>query len=77
MDTQRSQTDIIGKIFSERGGKEAIQMLGAVGDEWDNLKSKISNSDGFMAGVTAELEMMTKVIPTSVEHDGIQPDCVV
>lgn len=58
--TKGSQTDIIGKIFSERGGKEAIQMLGAVGDEWDNLKSKISNSDGFMAGVTAELEMTTK-----------------
>ena len=58
--TQASQTDILGKIFSERGGKEAIQMLGAVGEEWDTLKAKISNSEGFMAGVTAELEMTTK-----------------
>ena len=58
--TQASQTDILGKIFSERGGKEAIQMLTSVGKTWDDLKAKISNSDGFMNDVATQLEMTTK-----------------
>lgn len=58
--TQGSQTDILGKIFSERGGKEAIAMLGITKDRWNDLKDAISNSDGFMEKVTAELEQTVK-----------------
>lgn len=55
-----SQTDILGKLFSERGGKEAIAMLGITKDRWNELKDAISNSDGFMEKVTAELEQTVK-----------------
>jgi TP901 family phage tail tape measure protein/lambda family phage tail tape measure protein len=58
--TKGSQSDILGKMFSQRGGKEAIAILGQTKESWDALKEKISNSDGFMSGVTAELEMTTK-----------------
>lgn len=55
-----SQTDILGKLFSERGGKEAIAILGQTRESWNKLKDSISNSDGFMAQVTAELEQTVK-----------------
>lgn len=58
--TPKSQTDVLGMIFSERGGKEAVQMLTSVGKKWDDLKAKISNSDGFMSNVASELEMDTQ-----------------
>ena len=55
-----SQTKILQGIFGERGAKEAIAMLSLTREEWDKLNKTISESGGFMAKVSAELEATTK-----------------
>jgi TP901 family phage tail tape measure protein len=55
-----SQTNILQKIFGERGAKEAIAMLSQTREEWDKLKDSIQNSDSFITNVAAQLEMSTK-----------------
>ena len=51
-----SQVNILQALFGERGAKEAIAMLGKTRDQWDDLNKSISESDGFMRKVSAELE---------------------
>jgi TP901 family phage tail tape measure protein/lambda family phage tail tape measure protein len=55
-----SQTNILQKLFGERGSKEAIAMLSLSRAEWDELQGKITGASGFMMGVAAELEASTK-----------------
>ena len=50
-----SQTKITGAIFSERGGKSALQLISQTGEEYDKLKQKITQSQGFMQGINDEL----------------------
>jgi TP901 family phage tail tape measure protein len=52
---QASQTRIRGVLFSERGGKEALQLLSQTREEWDKLNRTVSQSQGFMAGINEEL----------------------
>jgi TP901 family phage tail tape measure protein/lambda family phage tail tape measure protein len=51
-----SQVNILQALFGERGAKEAIAMLGKTREEWDKLNQSISESDGFMRRVGAQLE---------------------
>lgn len=55
-----SQTNILQKMFGERGAKEAIAMLAMTREEWNKLKNDITDSKGFMGQVAAELEATTK-----------------
>ena len=55
-----SQVKILQGLFGERGAKEAVAMLSQARDEWDKLNKTISESGGFMAKVSAELEATTK-----------------
>lgn len=55
-----SQTNILQKMFGERGAKEAIAMLAMTREEWNKLEESIRNSNGFMGQVAAELEATTK-----------------
>lgn len=55
-----SQTNILQKMFGERGAKEAVAMLAMTRNEWDKLKTSIEDSNGFMGQVAAELEATTK-----------------
>lgn len=55
-----SQINILQEMFGERGAKEAIAMLGQTREEWNKLRGDISQSDGFMRQVAAELEATTK-----------------
>lgn len=55
-----SQTQILQRLFGERGAKEAIAMLSQTREEWDKLQSSITNSDGFMRKVSATLEDTVK-----------------
>ena len=54
-----SQTNILQKMFGERGAKEAIAMLSMTREEWNKLKNDIADSEGFMGKVAAELEATT------------------
>jgi TP901 family phage tail tape measure protein len=55
-----SQVKILQGIFGERGAKEAVAMLSQTREQWDKLNKTISESAGFMARVSAELEATTK-----------------
>lgn len=55
-----SQTQILQRIFGERGAKEAIAMLTMTRQEWEKLKASISDSGGFMSNVSKQLEMTAK-----------------
>ena len=55
-----SQVKILQGIFGERGAKEAVAMLSQTREQWDKLNKTISESEGFMARVSAELEATTK-----------------
>lgn len=55
-----SQVNVLQELFGERGAKEAIAMLSKTREEWEGLKSSISESDGFMRQVASELEATTK-----------------
>jgi TP901 family phage tail tape measure protein/lambda family phage tail tape measure protein len=55
-----SQAAILQKLFGERGAKEAIVMLSQTRDEWDKLNQTISQSKGFIKGVSDELENTAK-----------------
>jgi lambda family phage tail tape measure protein len=47
-------------LYGERGAKEAVAMLSQTREQWDALKESISDSDGFIGRVAAQLEMTTK-----------------
>lgn len=55
-----SQVKILQGMFGERGAKEAVAMLSLTREEWDKLNRTISESSGFMRGVSAELEGTVK-----------------
>ena len=55
-----SQVQILQRIFGERGSKEAVAMLQLTRREWDELRNSIKNSEGFMEGVSNELENTVK-----------------
>ena len=47
--TQEKQLQVLNSIFNSRDIAAAQALLAGVGDEWDNLKTQISNADGAMA----------------------------
>lgn len=55
-----SQVKILQALFGERGAKEAVAMLSQTREEWDELNRSISQSQGFISKVSAELEATTK-----------------
>ena len=55
-----SQTRMLGVMFSERGGKEALQLLQKTREEWGKLTEEISQSQGFLAGISDELNATAK-----------------
>lgn len=55
-----SQVNILQKLFGERGAKEAIAMLSLTEEKWTELRDTIAGASGFMANVTAQLEMTAK-----------------
>ncbi len=55
-----SQVKILQSIFGERGAKEAIAILGQTREEWNRLNKTIAQSDGFMRGVSEQLEATAK-----------------
>jgi TP901 family phage tail tape measure protein/lambda family phage tail tape measure protein len=55
-----SQTNLLQKMFGERGSKEAVAMLSMSRTEWDKLQGSIKASSGFMMEVAAQLEVSTK-----------------
>jgi lambda family phage tail tape measure protein len=54
------QVQILQRLFGERGAKEAVAMLALTRDEWEKMKSSISDSEGFMKGVTDDLNAEMK-----------------
>lgn len=54
------QTQILQRLFGERGGKEAVAMLSLTRKEWEGLRDSIKNSKGFMDSVANELEDTAK-----------------
>ena len=54
------QVQILQRLFGERGAKEAVAMLSQTRDEWEKLKSSLTDSEGFMEKVASGLEATAK-----------------
>ena len=54
-----AQTEILQKIFGERGAKPVVEILSQTREEWNKLRADVADSQGFMGQVAAELEATT------------------
>ena len=54
-----AQTEILQKMFGERGAKPVVEILSQTREEWNKLRADVADSRGFMGQVAAELEATT------------------